>query len=457
MAESPKPPRLRMRRPRAALPPLYVARISVEGLFDRLNYPSIDIWDGNQKNSRVSVIFGDNGTGKTNILRLLYACLSPQTDAGLRTLIARTPFKNFKVYLSDGCSISITKKEPVGGYKVTIEKDNSPVIYDIQVDSEGAVREQSSVTELEHALATIGFDILFVDHNRVVQSTYSFLAELPASPREAAIRLSDVRYITYGSEFARFPDSRLRENDLQFPLPQVVDAVERWLRNEAFRQGATGEQNAAAVYLGIARALSRGRSRNLEESQVRGGNIVEILQNLRSTTESYIRHGLLSTYPFDDLINIYESSSKVRRTQIEIALTPFLDTVQRRVAALANIHEIVTVFESELNKYFKDKSANFHILDGLIISNSKSKMRLDALSSGEKQLVFLLSSAVVSRSTRSLIIIDEPELSLNYKWQRLIAGSLTNISAASSTQFILASHSIEIITRYVNSSVELVS
>lgn len=450
-----------LRSRKALQKPLYVTHLSVEGLFNKINYPKIDLWGSADRSSRISVIYGDNGTGKTNILRLLYACLSPQPHAGLRTLIAQTPFKSFSVNFSDGSDIIITKPEPMGGFQVSVRNGNTRTNFDIKANPDGRVIEQEAVTSLEEALKKIGFDILFVDHNRVVQSTYSFLAELPVPPNEITARWGESLSRLYDAEVARH-SYRLKESDLQFPLQQVVAAVERWVRNEAFKQGATGEQNAAAVYLEIARALS-GRTEDIEDFELDEVDIVAILQELRYMTESYIKHGLLSNYPFDELIKIYRSSKESNRDQIERVLKPFLDSVHRRLTALSNVHEIITVFENELNSYFKDKTASFHILEGLTIRDNKSelhpnksKLNLDDLSSGEKQLVFLLGSAVVSRSNRSLIIIDEPESSLNYKWQRLVAGSLSKISLSSNTQFILASHSIEIITRYVNSSVELV-
>lgn len=455
MAEAHRPPIARPRRRSVARAPLYITGIAVDQLFGKLDYPEITVREESSSSGRVSVIYGDNGTGKTTILRLLYACLSPQISSGLRSLVARTPFKRFTIHLSDGIDVDIVKEELVGDFEVLIGKSAHKDSFNIEVSGDGRVREQDSVTKLEDALQTIGFDILFVDHNRVVQSTYSFLTDLSVSVRDRVPEWTTQQYLRYTAEMAARSGQRLKENDFQFPLPQVVDAVERWFRSQAYRQGAAGEQSAAAVYLEIARALNRGRPRSASSLEVPTRNIIDVLRSLSSVTDSFVRHGLLSAYPFEELINVYESASKSKRSQIEIALNPFLDSIQRRVSALNNVHDILTVFERELDKYFTRKTVKVDIIDGVTISDETGKIALDALSSGEKQLVFLLCSAVISRSSRSLILIDEPELSLNYKWQRLIAESLSAISAASSTQYILASHSIEIITRYVHSSFEL--
>jgi ABC-type glutathione transport system ATPase component len=70
------------------------------------------------------------------------------------------------------------------------------------------------------------------------------------------------------------------------------------------------------------------------------------------------------------------------------------------------------------------------------------------LSSGEGQLLFLLASTIVARERSSLFMIDEPELSLNVAWQRQLVKSLLELTRDSSVQFVLATHSIELLTRY---------
>ena len=456
MTREPVAAKVRLRRrPVPVAPAVRVSGIRVKSLFGKLDYPIIPLENEGSSKSRVSVLYGDNGTGKTTILRLVYACLSPQTKSGLRTLLASTPFLEFVVELSDGTSIKTTKDQLVGNYKVLISNKTSREEFEVEASPDGAVREQESVTRLERAIRRLNFDVLFVDHNRVVKSTYAFLSDINSTQHEYVIDVDydDRRYFAH--EASPRAVRRFKETDLRFPLPQVIDALESWFRGQAYRQGAAGDQSAAAVYLEIAKSLVRDRRRPSPASVSDIVDVVTTLQSLKETTRSFISHGLLSDYPFDEFINIYETASRPRKVQIESVLAPFLDSIQRRITALADVHKLITIFETEINCYFRDKWVKFHILDGLSIGDENGLVDPELLSSGEKQLVFLLCAAAVSRSKRSLILIDEPELSLNYKWQRLIAGSLANISSGSDTQYILASHSIEIITRYVDSSFEL--
>ena len=52
----------------------------------------------------------------------------------------------------------------------------------------------------------------------------------------------------------------------------------------------------------------------------------------------------------------------------------------------------------------------------------EDEIKLDWLSSGEQQLLFMLCAVALMRDNDSLVLIDEPEISLNIKWQRKING-----------------------------------
>ena len=49
---------------------------------------------------------------------------------------------------------------------------------------------------------------------------------------------------------------------------------------------------------------------------------------------------------------------------------------------------------------------------------------------------------------RVFLLIDEPELSLNIKWQRALVDELMNLVAGSEMQIIMATHSIELVAQH---------
>lgn len=70
---------------------------------------------------------------------------------------------------------------------------------------------------------------------------------------------------------------------------------------------------------------------------------------------------------------------------------------------------------------------------------SDNSHNLDALSSGEKHLLVLLTIFVIEGSKRQLFMVDEPEISLNLKWQKKLLPLLHEL--APNAEIIVASHS----------------
>jgi energy-coupling factor transporter ATP-binding protein EcfA2 len=109
-----------------------------------------------------------------------------------------------------------------------------------------------------------------------------------------------------------------------------------------------------------------------------------------------------------------------------------------------------------INSFYTDKSVTFDLRRGLRIRTALGKALKPAmLSSGERQLLLLFCNMVVAKQRPNIFIIDEPELSLNVKWQRQLVRSLLAVSRDSQMQFILATHSIELLTRHKEYVVEL--
>ena len=430
---------------------VYIISFGVSRLFGKIDYSEVIVASEQVNDDKIGVIFGDNGTGKTTLLHLIYATLSSQDNAGLRTYIAKTYFKQFFVTLSDGTTITLLREDDsyFGSYRYKVDGPKISLDLFIEASLEGIVRDQDSVNELHRFLKYLDLDVLFVDHERYVRSTYAFLNDTSYAEDHLFLYNS-----LDASDISRGRDTRKRDKSLQFPLAGMIDAVNLAFRSQAFRQGTAGDVNASSVYLEIVRAIAR-RKKPGPSPQKDEMPFEALLESLEGETSSYVAHGLLSSYPFQDILQLYDSSSKPRRDRIKEALTPFIASINRRVAALKDVHTLMKNFEQEVNLYLRDKTASVHALDGLLVKSEDRALNINMLSSGERQLLFLLSAAIVSRGARSLILIDEPELSLNYKWQRRIASSLRTLSSASSTQFIMATHSIEIISKFAGTAFEL--
>ena len=108
------------------------------------------------------------------------------------------------------------------------------------------------------------------------------------------------------------------------------------------------------------------------------------------------------------------------------------------------------MFVDNLNNYFNNKTISYTVKTGFIINQkiTEDKIEFRDLSSGEKQLVLLFCNIILASAKASIFIIDEPEISLNIKWQRSLLDTLLNLVSKNHVQFIIATHSIELLTKH---------
>ncbi|HBQ2910728.1 TPA: ATP-binding protein [Klebsiella pneumoniae] len=139
-------------------------------------------------------------------------------------------------------------------------------------------------------------------------------------------------------------------------------------------------------------------------------------------------------------------------------LTPYIESLDVRLEAVRSIYVIIDKFITIINELLTDKEIGFHLSQGFYIKNRfEEKLSASQLSSGEQQLLLLFCNVLVARDKPSLFIIDEPEISLNIKWQRKLIQYLLDITKDTSIQFMFASHSLEIISQHRSRVVKLVN
>lgn len=76
-----------------------------------------------------------------------------------------------------------------------------------------------------------------------------------------------------------------------------------------------------------------------------------------------------------------------------------------------------------------------------LLEKQGSIFNSESASSGEKEIIVFLMAVFCLNVENSLVIIDEPELHLHPKWQKLLMEILLEIGSASNNQFIIATHS----------------
>ena len=117
----------------------------------------------------------------------------------------------------------------------------------------------------------------------------------------------------------------------------------------------------------------------------------------------------------------------------------------------------IKTFTEELNSFYDEcnKSISFND-EGIQIKNKKNgkKIRVNQLSSGERQLLFILIKSLNNSCTKNILLMDEPEISLHMSWQKKLISSIKKINE--NCQLIIVTHSASILAKgWMNSFVDI--
>lgn len=127
----------------------------------------------------------------------------------------------------------------------------------------------------------------------------------------------------------------------------------------------------------------------------------------------------------------------------------------------------ITVFKGKLQQFIKDKAFDFSEETGQLyitwhdkklskMCDSSTLQQYPLLfSSGEKQLLILLTQTLLQENQPYVFLADEPELSLHIEWQRNIVGAIHEMNP--NAQIIVATHSPEVAGQWIQEIIPMES
>lgn len=137
----------------------------------------------------------------------------------------------------------------------------------------------------------------------------------------------------------------------------------------------------------------------------------------------------------------------LNKAQIE-RMSRIVEAIDDHKSKIDKLFNPINKFIETVNCFYKDsnKMLEVNTVGHLVVNRPNGdKCTIEGLSSGERQLLVIFARTYFNKSSSAnhVFIIDEPELSLHLGWQEKF--SETIFSIAPKTQFILATHSPEII------------
>lgn len=148
----------------------------------------------------------------------------------------------------------------------------------------------------------------------------------------------------------------------------------------------------------------------------------------------------------DRLINNLSSLYENNKISDNHYLSYFLSKLNPIIERTKEKESKIELFVEICNKYLKSAGDSKFLtfnpskLEVIVYDDfSKERIRLNDLSSGEKQVISLMSILYLYDNKNKIILIDEPELSLSLHWQRLLLPDVNKCNTVS--QVIAITHS----------------
>ncbi|WP_020559231.1 AAA family ATPase [Thiofilum flexile] len=159
-------------------------------------------------------------------------------------------------------------------------------------------------------------------------------------------------------------------------------------------------------------------------------------------------------------IGLLEASDQFSDNEFELAnlkpeqyttMTLYAKDTKAKLDILEPLATKIEKLIAILNHKLKNKKVFLEHKNGLVIRNSNDvELTWDSLSSGEQHLFVLIYELLLKVEPNTLVLIDEPELSLHISWQRELVDDFLGIIKLNSFDIVLATHSPSIINDHSN-------
>ncbi len=430
-------------------PGLGIRKIHVERLFGQFTYTLEDKISPKGSASRILLLYGDNGSGKTTILKTLFFLLSHVDRKGHKSEVKTLRFRRFEVEFADGTQIVAERKD-----------DHDPQ-YEMRIQRGGQVVAQAlyGVEEARPAGDSSGQEIReYYLREAAQEENHKNLLAVLQSLNLGMIYLTDTRRI-----FTTLPGAGSPEGDEDFEtatrelrtvkrreaggtgLTFAVRQISSWATRRALKGSAQGEEDVNSVYASIITRLARAPEQHVSDL----ATVVKALEDHEKRSVEFVRFGLMKPLRVNDIVLALKNMRGEAQTTVLGILAPYIEGVKARLDALEPIRTQLAGFVDTMNSFYRNKEVHLDVNGGMTIRSANGDdLSPNLLSSGEGQLLFLLASTIVAKERSSFFMIDEPEISLNVKWQRQLIKSLLDLTADSNIQFVFATHSIELLTQY---------
>ncbi len=423
-------------------------------------------------NEDISFLVGGNGSGKTTALKLMNALLTPNFRDLLQipfVSVALDLYENERLIQISACSND-------GGVSLKISTLDDELIlpaysneemeyYSHNIDKIEEISEKINRKYADHPIAREISKIdspifLGLDRRRDegvgIGEDYYFERELWL--REKNKRSFHARKLIRGSIGISLMETEMLVQNSYRRMRELGDKYSSRLRDSILLSAFQYTSFESADF-GIEKVDWKERAGLLERKK----EIREALSNIGLNDSTVSKE--VDTF-FQKLTDLFETVQQTKegvsvewllnKAQVE-RMSKIVDIIDDHKSKIDNLFRPINDFLSVVNSFYRDsnKSLEVDTVGQIFVARpDKSKCTIEGLSSGERQLLVIFAHSFFNRHAgkNNVFIIDEPELSLHLGWQEKFSETIFSINPKS--QYILATHSPEIIGNLKNKAVK---
>jgi predicted ATPase len=451
-----------------------IKKIEVKGLFGAFDHPINIKYD-----SGITLILAENGLGKTVILRLIKFFFQ-KNFSEMQTVI----FSEFIIWMVNGDKISIKK--------TTTEKDDCIFLFKFTAKgkklTEYTLNFSDERSKRRHGISERE---LFNDHFLTSELEY-FLKRNLSVPLE---RVAENRWLNVESRvlmstsevierYSRFLPNALKVRYKE-PYPdwlinitnscniKFIETQRLLTKKKADEYSFTVEDNSKeltenirnkrAAAIDLASKLDRTYPNRLIEKVTERLDVSDIelefdFSALEKKRQLLNEVGLIDTeeeyiQPISEKLNAEDQSKNILKHVFKI----YIDDSNAKLSIYDDLALRIKLLMDIINKRFLYKKLSINKTNGFVFTSSITgkNMPLSGLSSGEQHELVLFYQLLFNTENGSLLLIDEPEISLHISWQNEFINDLREIIKLNNLSAIIATHSPDIIGKYWDLTVQL--
>ena len=432
-----------------------LVRVEFTKLFGYFDY-SIDFHD------TVTILHGLNGCGKTTMLQTINAVFNKEMDT-----IKSTDLQSVSFFFSTGAILKIDRKK-------------------IYLDPEK--EKATGIIYLAYSIIENGKETVFDsfentdEYQDIVKRflkgyrPFPFLERINESTwydrkRETKLNLEEV-IAEYGSIIFRRYSREYLEDDIPQPVQDILASMDvRLIAADRLTVAKRVERQYGEDNIKIERRvnliakdlsqkirdtiqqyaqLSQAKDRTFplraikQSSPLTVDEIKSKMIELESKRKEFVDTGILEEEQDD--IGIHDLLDAITESNRQNLSLYAIDT-EEKLNALSSLSSSINLFRNLIDKNFNNKRIVFNKDYGFrfVTTYSDSTILPQSLSSGEQHELVMFYDLIFNASENTLILIDEPELSLHIKWQLDYVDELLQIISVTKFSAVLATHSPQII------------